>query len=135
MGSYEIIEHTADVGIAAEAPTLEAVFEQTALGLFEILGGWDPGAGEETELRLEPADHGGLLVDWLNELLFVQDTRDIVFTSLRVGKVDESGLIATIETRPRSEQLDGTAVKAATYHRLEVEEREGRWCSRVYLDV
>src|SRR5688572_5543828 len=98
MGGYEIIEHTADVGIAAEAPTLEGVFEQTALGLFEILGGWDPGAGEDTELRLEPADNAGLLVDWLNELLFIQETRDIVFTSLDVGKIDGGGLLATVGT-------------------------------------
>jgi SHS2 domain-containing protein len=135
MGGYEIIEHTADVGIEASDPTLEGLFEQTARGLFEILGAWDPGAGDEAELHLEPADLGGLLVDWLNELLFIQDTKDIVFTHLELGKVDAEGLTATIGTKPRTTTLEGTAVKAATYHRLSVEKGRDGWRSRVYVDV
>jgi len=135
MGGYEIIEHTADVGIEATAPTLEGVFERTARGLFDIMGAWDPGPGEPTSIVLEPADDAGLLVDWLNELLFVQDTQDIVFTALDVGKVDGDGLRATIGTRSRSSTLDGTAVKAATFHRLKVAEEGGVWTARVYLDV
>ena len=135
MGGYEIIEHTADVGIEGTAPSLEGVFEQIAHGLFEILGGWEPGPGETIELQLEPADNAGLLVDWLNELLYIQDTRDIVFTKLDVGKIDDSGLSATIAIKPRTAALDGTAVKAATFHRLSVEERDGTWFARVYLDV
>ena len=135
MGGFEIIEHTADVGIEATAATLEEVFEQTAHGLFDILGAWDPGPGETTNLLLEPADEAGLLVDWLNELLFLQDTQDIVFTALEVGKVDENGLRATIGTKPRVRTLDGTAVKAATFHRLKVAEEGAGWTARVYLDV
>jgi SHS2 domain-containing protein len=135
MGGYEIIEHTADVGIKATDSSLEGVFEQVAHGLFEILGGWEPGPGDIVELQLEPADNAGLLVDWLNELLFIQDTRDIVFTKLDVGKIDDNGLSATIGIKPRTTALDGTAVKAATFHRLSVEEKAGTWEARVYLDV
>ena len=135
MGGYEIIEHTADVGIEAGDSTLEGVFEQVAHGLFEILGAWEPGTGDTVELKLEPADDGGLLVDWINELLYIQDTRDIVFTQLDVAKIDRQGLSATIGIKPRATVLDGTAVKAATYHRLSVEERDGSWSARVYLDV
>ncbi|MFN2545118.1 MAG: archease, partial [Actinomycetota bacterium] len=43
---YEILEHTADVGIRAFAPTLASVFEQAAWGLAEILGAVDPGRGQ-----------------------------------------------------------------------------------------
>ena len=135
MGGYEIIEHTADVGIEAADASIEGVFEQTAHGLFEILGGWEPGDGDVEELQLEPADNAGLLVDWLNELLYIQDTRDIVFTKLEVGNIDDGGLSATIGVKPRTTALYGTAVKAATFHRLSVEERDGAWFARVYLDV
>jgi SHS2 domain-containing protein len=135
MGGYEIIEHTADVGIEATDPSLEGVFEQIAHGLFEILGGWDPGPGDVIKLQLEPADNAGLLVDWLNELLYIQDTRDIVFTKLEVERIDKGGLSATIGIKPRTTALDGTAVKAATFHRLSVQERDGTWGARVYLDV
>ena len=135
MGRYEIIEHTADVGIEASDPTLEGLFEQVALGLFDILGGWVPGPGDKNEVVLEPADLGGLLVDWLNELLFIQDTRDIVFTDLDLGMVGEDGLRASIGTKPRTTTLEGTAVKAATYHRLKVVKGADGWTAQVYLDV
>ena len=134
MGGFEIIEHTADVGIRAFGATLEELFEQTARGLFDILDAWHPGDGEEIRIELEPADRAGALVDWLNELLFLQDTRDIVFRNLGVGKV-EGGLSATVSVGPRDDTLEGTAVKAATWHQLEVEPDGAGWRARVYLDV
>ncbi|MGH2754231.1 MAG: archease [Actinomycetota bacterium] len=134
MRGFEIIEHTADVGIRAHGATLEELFEQAARGLFDILDAWHPGAGEDVRVELEPSDRAGALVDWLNELLFIQETRDIVFTDLRVGKV-EGGLDASVRVRPRAGTLEGTAVKAATWHQLEVEPDEAGWRARVYLDV
>jgi SHS2 domain-containing protein len=134
MGGYEIIEHTADVGITASARTIEELFEQTALGLFEILGAWQPGEGREISIELEPSDDAGLLVDWLNELLFLQDTNDIVFTGLKVGKVRD-GLVATVDVASRAKTLEGTAVKAATHHQILVERDGDGWVSRVYVDV
>ena len=54
MAGFELLEHTADVGIRARGATLEEAFEQATLGLAVVLGalmaggsggrrGWSPG--------------------------------------------------------------------------------------------
>src|SRR5829696_10503428 len=65
---YELLEHTADVGIRARGPTLETAFEQATEGLADVLGalapGWSPGGsepGEAVAVRVAADDPGGLL--------------------------------------------------------------------------
>ena len=136
MVSFEIIEHTADVGISATGTSAAEVFEQMALGLFDILGAWQPGdGGDQVTLELEANDLGGLMVDWLNEVLYVQDARDVVFTDVKVDSVTDRSLTGTLRTLPREGELDGTAVKAITFHGLSVEQAADRWTARVYVDV
>ncbi len=135
VGSFEIIEHTADVGIRARGATLEEVFEQTTLGLIDILGVWRPGEGHEIEISLEGRDHGGLLVDWLNEVLYVQESRDAVFTAVAVAEVSDDRVRGVVGVADRREPVEGTAVKAATFHRLEVRPDDDDWVATVYVDV
>ncbi len=140
MARFEILEHTADVGIKAEAVDLSGVFEQATLGLLDIIGTWAPGSGgggETVEIEVEAADAGALLVDWLEEVLYVHDSRDAVVTSLRMSEVTPGRAAGTIGIRPREEESyeGGTQVKAITYHRLAVEETPAGWTATVYVDV
>ena len=137
MAQYEIIEHTADVGIAAEAPDLPELFRQMALGLADIMGAWKPDVAdtEPIEIVLDSNDLGGLLVDWLNEIIWLQDSRDAVLAHVRVTYIEPGYMKAKLGLAPRAEQLEGTAVKAITYHRLLVEQHGSGWRARVYVDV
>lgn len=136
MGSFEILEHTADVGIRARASTLRELFEQATLGLLDILGAWHPEtAGQDTRVIVEADDLGALLADWLGEVLYLQDAKDIVVGGLRV-QVDPPRVEGTLCLAPRGDRaLEGTAVKAITYHELKVEERDDGWLADVYVDV
>lgn len=137
MADFEIIEHTADVGVEARAETLEELFAQATLGLLSVIGAFLPGQGTRLDVRIEARDLGGLLVDWLNEILYLQDARDQVVTDLDVRAVDQtpSAIDATLALRQRTEELEGTAVKAVTFHGLVVEPRTQGWFARVYVDV
>ena len=75
MGGFELLEHTADVGVRARGATLEEAFEQATLGLAEVLGGRRPGPGDAVPVEVAAGDPGGLLVDWLNEVLWLHETR------------------------------------------------------------
>ena len=80
---FELLEHTADVGIRARGATLEEAFEQATLGLAEVQGALAPGpeegapdpeepsreSREAVAVEVSAADPGGLVVDWLNEVL------------------------------------------------------------------
>ncbi len=137
MGSFQILEHTADVGIRATGDSLEEVFKQAALGLAEILGASRPGAhGEDFRLDLEAADVAALLVYWLSDILYLQESRDALITDVRPAKIDEHHARGTLTLAPRGEErLAGTAVKAVTYHQLKVRETDEGWVAEVYLDV
>ena len=134
--AFEIVEHTADVGVRASAPTIESLFEETTRGLLEITGSLVPGVGEWVEFEVESRDLAGALVDWLGEALYLQDSRDAVVTDIRVESVDGGRARGALSLAPRNDaDLEGTAVKAITYHQLEVEETGDGWRSQVFVDV
>jgi SHS2 domain-containing protein len=135
MGRYEILEHTADVGIAAWGATLEETFQQATLGLADICGTWIPGEGAEIAVTVTATDIEASLVDWLNEVLWLQDSRDSILTAVEVAHVNEEGATGVLTIAPRDTDLEGTAVKAATYHQLKVEPVEEGWFARVFVDV
>jgi SHS2 domain-containing protein len=135
VSGYEILEHTADVGVRARGATLEECFEQATLGLAEVMGIWRPGGGEEQPVELEAADLGALLVDWLSEVIYLHDSRDADLGGLRIH-VEGGSLRGELRLVPRGEDVEeGTQVKAVTYHRLRVEQDEQGWVAQVYLDV
>ncbi|MGH2730549.1 MAG: archease [Actinomycetota bacterium] len=148
MSGYEILEHTADVGVRATGATLEDVFAQATRGLAGIIGAWQPNGGEEegvgeeggikepVVLEVEADDLGGLLVDWLSEILYLHDTRDAVIAGLEVARVADGRASGTVTLAPRGDRvLEGTQVKAVTYHQLAVEKSGDEWVVTVFFDV
>ena len=160
MAGFELLEHTADVGIRARGATLEEAFEQATLGLAEVLGalapggsggppGWSPGgsggSGEAVAVEVSAPDPGGLLVDWLNEVLWLREVRQAWLAGVQVDRVGDGAAAGSVtlssegpaaEDGSRDPAPDGTFVKAVTYHRLRVEpDPSGGWLIEVYLDV
>jgi SHS2 domain-containing protein len=134
---FQILEHTADVGLRALAQTAEELFEALGEGLATLQGAWFPGEGTERRVIVEAPDREALLAAWLDELLYLQESEDAVFASIAVDLVGDTRLEARVMLAPRGDRsLEGVGVKAATYHRLEVgREPDGAWVARVYLDV
>lgn len=133
---YELLEHTADLGIRAWGPTMPEAFEQATHALAEIMGLRVPGPGGRDVLRVSADDHGGLLVALLNELLWIHEARSVGFVEVDVIGLSETDLVAEVESAPAPETPDGLHVKAATYHQLAVERGpDGVVEARVYLDV
>jgi SHS2 domain-containing protein len=136
MRDFQVLDHTADVGIRARGASLEETFEAATEGVASILGGWRPGAGEARAVVTEPGDLGAQLVDWLSEVIYLQESLDSVITSVVVERVSEDGTSGAISLAPRADDvLEGTAVKAITYHQLRVERADDGWVAEVYVDV
>jgi len=136
MGDFELLEHTADVGIGARGATLEEAFEQATLGLAEVLGALRPGPGEAVAVEVTAGDPGALLVDWLNEVLWLHETRGhAAIAAVRVERVGGDRAAGSVTFSSTDPPADGTFVKAVTYHRLRVGRDAGGWLAEVYLDV
>lgn len=135
-GGFELLEHTADVGIRAWGPSAARAFEQAALGLGELMGVRIPGPGERRVVRVEGEDEADVLVGFLNELLYLHETELAGFASVEVLEVSAHALEAEVELVPLRAPGSGVAVKAATYHQVAVERRpDGTVEVRVYVDV
>lgn len=136
-GTFEILEHTADIGLRLRGATLEELFEAGGEGLATIQGVWFPGEGREERGTVRATDRPALLVAWLDELLFISESRDIVFGGFDVHMVGERELDAGARVAGRGDrELESVGVKAGTYHRLRLEQQpDGTWIADVYLDV
>jgi SHS2 domain-containing protein len=133
---FDILEHTADVGLALEAYTLAELFQAAGEGFATIQGAWFPGVGDEREVEVRAVDNPGLLVAWIDELLYIQEAEDAVFGGFDVKRAADGALQAVVRIAPRAERdLEAVGVKAATYHRLRLERGSGGWTADVYLDV
>ena len=132
---FEIIEHTADVGIRSWGGSLNEAFEQAGLALAEILDVRTDGSGDRREIRASAGDAGALLVDFLNQLVFLHETEEVGFTRIRVTEATETALTAEVDVVPVSGEPEGPPVKGATFHRLRVDRSPGRVEAQVYLDV
>ena len=135
---FAITEHTADVGVRAWGDSEAAVFEQAARAMFSLI--CDPGTVDRREVldvAVEAPDHELLLVAWLNELLFLFESRRLLLSEFEVLELGAT----TLRARASGEALDERrhalcgGVKAATYHHLWLGQRDGRWEAQVILDV
>lgn len=134
---WELIEHTADVGLHVWAPDVGGLFAEAALGLVGVMGkGTGPLVHREI-VSLDAADAEALLVDWLSEVVYLFEGRGVV--TRQVECEVETGpwrLRATVEGSDAGEfRESGPGVKAVTYHRISVGPADGGWEARVYLDV
>ena len=134
---FEIIEHTADVGIRSWGKTAAACLEQAARGLFEIVGVWRPdAAGSPVAVTSTGRDRAAVVVEWLNEVLYEYEARDAVASRVQVDEVAATSASGTVWLAPRGDvAAEGTQVKAVTYHRLEMQESGDGWAAQIYVDV
>lgn len=136
MTGFEILEHTADVGVRAVGPSLEACFENATHGLVEIMGIGAPGPGEDVAIDVGADDLGALLVEWLDEVIYLHETRDAAVAAVRVERVTQGRAAGSVQLAPRAPgPSEGTQVKAVTFHQLGVEETPAGWRAQVFFDV
>jgi SHS2 domain-containing protein len=125
MRQYELIEHTADVGLKAYGKTIAEAFEHAAEGMFDIITDESTiDAIGQYDIQLEAPDLEQLLVDWLSKLLFLNDAQDLVFGKFQV-KLTENRLSASVfgEKYDTKKHRMGVEIKAVTYHMLKVNEK------------
>ncbi len=133
---FEILEHTADVGLRLHADRLEEVFEAAGEGFATLQDSWFPGEGEGREVRVTADGLPDLLLSWLDELLYLQEAEDAVFGGFDVDYASETELRGFVTLAPRGDRvLEGVAIKAATYHRLRFDRTPTDWFAEIYLDV
>ena len=139
---YEYLEHTADAKFRAYGNTLEEVFENAALAMFNVMIDTKKVSGEMArEICLNSPDLESLLVDWLSELLYIFEVDEVVFRKFRVEEIREVDGGYSIKARAFGERFERgshpfeTDIKAVTYNQLEVSKTEEGWEAQVVVDI
>ena len=135
---YELVDHTADIGVRARGHTREEVYELAAEAMFSLI--CDPMTIAQTEtvlVEVEAAQPDLLLAAWLNELLYRFEATRILFESFEVTALSDTRLQARVGGEPLDPARHAVCggVKAATLHQLSLEPCEGGWEGFVLLDV
>ncbi len=135
---YEYFDVAAEVGVAAWGEDLPGCLRQCALGVFNLIvptAAVQPLEGREVAARGVSVE--ALLVNWLNECLYVHDLEGFVVSDVVRPEITPTGVHALLRGEPvdPSRHPRGTVVKAATSHGLEVCETPGRVSARVLLNI
>jgi len=126
---FQLIEHTADVGLIAYGRTLAEAFGNAAYGLFSIIAELKTVKEiESRRLELNEEDPEALLFEWLNSLIYLFDVEMLLLKRFDVRDFNGRGLKAICygeKYDPSRHQLK-TGVKAATYHMLKVDREKNQ---------
>ena len=135
---FEVIDHTADIGILVYGSNLKQVFANAALGLFELMADLT-GVKEEIkrEVELSAKDVEVLLVEWLNELIYISEVEHVIFKRFDIRQLSNTGIKATCfgeKIKPRQHKLR-RQIKAATYHMLKLNKDDSGYKVQIIFDV
>jgi protein archease len=129
------VDHTSEVQLEVEAESLPGLAAEAgrALGWLMLRGAPSEVAGPARTLEVSSVDRDALLVDWLNEILFVAETESWVPIEFVVEEATPTRLRVAARGVPVEEVP--SSVKAATLHGLKVEEHDGSFRAEVIFDV
>jgi SHS2 domain-containing protein len=141
MKEFEIIDHTADIGIVAYGKTKREVFINAAKGMFEIIAGENRDLKENfyAKIKLEAKSLEDLLIAWLNELLYISEVKLVILNKFKIKELSDGQIKAEVggtKINHLSIRIK-REVKAVTYHRLEIkkDEESGLWSAQVIFDI
>jgi len=131
---FEEVEHTADWSFRARGRDLAELFSNAAraLSYLEEL----PRGGTEAvarEVEVEGFDTETLLVNWLNELLYLGQAKAETYDRFEISSIADGHLRA----QAHGYRVPGATrrIKAVTFHNLNVTRGPEGWEATVVVDV
>jgi SHS2 domain-containing protein len=138
MKRFEVLDHTADIGLIVYGEDLKTLFENAGEAFFHLITDLKKVRRRvEKRIEIKGEDLERLMVDWLSELLYLHDVENLLFKGFKVESVGEGGLKARVKGEPFQEGVHviKTGVKAVTYHQIEVRKENGRWRAQIIFDL
>lgn len=139
---FKILEHTADIALEVYGKNLKELFANAAEGMFFCMGiskkDWKRLSliSQKTKkIKIKSLDKESLLVDFLNELLYLLFTNNKIYSEIKIDKLTDKELEArTREISSREIDLK-IEIKAATFHNLEIKKENKNWRTVIIFDI
>ncbi|QLG26649.1 archease [Halorarum halophilum] len=136
--TYELRDHTADVGVAARGPSVDAVFGALADGLAAAMCDDVPESGERFSFSIRSENPEAALFDYLDQLIYERDVRGVlpVDNEATVRRDGEEWVVeASARGVPFADVAGAREVKAVTYSEMDLTETSDGWRAYVVFDV
>jgi SHS2 domain-containing protein len=131
---FREVEHTADRAFTVRGRDLPELFAHAASALRTIQG--QPAGTREIirrEIEVSGSDLETLLVNWLNEILYLQDVHKESYARFDLVAISDTFLRAILHGEPNP--VLRRIIKAVTFHNLKVERLQDGWEATVVVDV
>lgn len=135
---YETVDISGDAGIRATGETLKDAFASAAEGMYSLITDLGGVSGKYSiEVSYESSSLEGLLVGFLNELVYLFDTYGFIGNKVEVEELGETRIRATVfgEKFDPERHARGFLIKAATYHNLKIEKSDSLWDMEIIFDI
>lgn len=132
---FRVLDHDADIRIEAFGASQQELFQNAAKGLFSLLT--DPAEVHAVlEKNITVRGNGELLVNFLNELLFIWDTDRFLPSEITVDLRPESvNALIKGEIFDENRHFIQLEMKAVTYHNFSISEENGIYRATFVVDV
>ena len=141
-GKFEFLEHTADVLISAHGASLEQAFENAALAMFEVMTDTTKiNPIEKDTVEVEAEDEYALLYSWLEALLVKFEVNGLLCSKFEIFGLEDNSEGFKLKANVWGERFNAekhpqkVAVKAVTYHRMEIVKEHDKVTVEFILDI
>jgi len=138
MKTYEVIDHTADMGIKAYGRTKRALFKNAAEGMFDlIVDKKNILLKKKIEIDIKAPDIKELFVSWLRELLYQYSAKGMIFKKITILNFSDTRIFAEAcgEKMNLKKHVFKNDLKAVTYHDFDIKKVKDGWQAQVIFDV
>lgn len=136
MKKFLFLEHTADIKFQAFGKSIEEMFENSALGMFNSMYDGKVKEKRKAKIKVKGKDFESLLYNFLEELLVLFDGEGFFLSKVEKLKINKQfKLEAEVVGDDASNYKINIDVKAITYHEMFVKQEKGKWICQVVIDV
>ena len=135
---YTLIDHTADFGVQVFGSDPENLFANAAFALFDLITDLPTlDGGTCIKMRIRGEDRADLMVNWLRELLYLWNGRELLVKSVNIKTLSQNRLSASVFCDPYDPGRHTIIreIKAVTYHQVRVEPGVSGWEAGIIFDV
>lgn len=148
MEKFRVLDISGDIGLKAFGESINEAFKNAAIGMYSLITNLDTIKEKKPiDVLVESQSPDGLLVSWLNELIFHFDAYGFIgkkititeliptaeqLTSLHACKLKASVFGEDFDPERHESKL---LIKAATYHKLRIEKIGNIWEIDVIFDI
>ena len=133
-GYWQELDHTADLAIEVFGSDLEALFTTSAQALCALA--FESSSiltKQQFIIDLTAPDVESLLIDWLNELLYLSEKHNIFLSGFTFHSITPRELSASVESK--RQRITKQYIKAATFHNIAVVQSQGGFQTEIVFDI